>query len=113
MAIPTFKSKGVALSSTNRTTIYTTPSLARAVVTSVMIGNVDASSAATIKLEWYDASATTYFALTGAYSIAANGYLIISDSPMYFDAGDLLTATAGAADDLTVTAFVEEYSTGF
>ena len=112
MAIPTFKSSAVALSSTNRTTVYTTPSLSRAVVTSVMIANVDASSAATIKLEWYDASATT-FALTGAYSVAANGYLIISDSPMYFDTGDLLTATAGAADDLTVTAFVEEYSTGF
>ena len=109
MAIPTFKSSAVALSSTNRTTIYTTPSLSRAVVTSVMIANVDASSAATIKLEWYDASAT----LTGAYSVAANGYLIISDTPMYFDTGDLLTATAGAADDLTVTAFVEEYSTGF
>lgn len=113
MAIPTFKSSGVALSSTDRTTIYTTPSLARAVVTSIMIGNVDASNAATIKLEWYDVSATTYYALTGAYSIAASGYLIISDTPMYFDAGDLLTATAGASDDLTITAFVEEYSTGF
>jgi hypothetical protein len=31
----------------------------------------------------------------------------------HFDAGDLLSATAGAANDLTVTAFVEEYSTGF
>ena len=113
MTIPTFKSVGVALSTTNRTTVYTTPSLSRAVVTSIMAGNVDGSSAATLKLEWYDASATTHYALTGAYSIAANGYLIISDSPIYFDAGDLLSATAGAADDITVTAFVEEYSTGF
>ena len=113
MAIPTFKSVGVALSTTNRTTIYTTPSLSRAVITSIMIANVDASSAATVKLEFFDASATTHFALTGAKSIAANDFLVVSDSPIYFDAGDLLSATAGSTDDITVTAFVEEYSTGF
>jgi hypothetical protein len=113
MAIPVFKSQSVALSTTNRTTIYTTPSLSRAVITSIMIANVDTSSAATVKLEFFDASATTHFALTGAKSIAANDFLVISDSPIYFDTGDLLSATAGAADDITVTAFVEEYSTGF
>ncbi len=113
MAIPTFKSQSVALSTTNRTTIYTTPSLSRAVITSIIIANVDASSATTVKLEFFDASASTHFALTGAKSIATNDFLVISDSPIYFDTGDILSATAGAADDITVTAFVEEYSTGF
>tara|TARA_R100000734_G_C3318526_1_gene112760 strand:- start:4329 stop:4670 length:342 start_codon:yes stop_codon:yes gene_type:complete len=113
MAIPVFKSQSVALSTTNRTTIYTTPSLSRAVITSIIIANVDASSATTVKLEFFDASASTHFALTGAKSIATNDFLVISDSPIYFDTGDILSATAGAADDITVTAFVEEYSTGF
>ena len=113
MAIPVFKSQSVALSTTNRTTIYTTPSLSRAVITSIIIANVDASSATTVKLEFFDASASTHFALTGSKSIATNDFLVISDSPIYFDTGDLLSATAGAADDITVTAFVEEYSTGF
>ena len=113
MAIPVFKSQSVALSTTNRTTIYTTPSLSRAVVTSFMIANVDASSATTVKLEFFDASASTHFALTGDKSIATNDFLVISDTPIYLDSGDLLSATAGAADDITVTAFVEEYSTGF
>ena len=113
MAIPVFKSQSVALSSTNRTTIYTTPSLSRAVITSIIIANVDASSATTVKLEFFDASASTHFALTGAKSIATNDFLVISDTPIYLDSGDLLSATAGVADDITVTAFVEEYSTGF
>ena len=102
----------VALSSTNRTTVYTVPSNHRSIVRQIIAGNVDASNAATLKLEWYDASATTYYALTGANSIAASGYLWLNDIIIGLEAGDLITATAGAADDLTVTTVVEQIVIG-
>jgi|TARA_R100001460_G_scaffold56368_1_gene95934 hypothetical protein len=102
----------VALSSTNRTTIYTTPSNHRSILRQLIVGNVDASSAATVKIELYDASSTTHFALTGATSIAANGYLWLNDILVGLQEGDLISATAGTADDLTVTTVVEQIVIG-
>ena len=102
----------VALSSTNRTTVYTVPSNHRSIVRQIIAGNVDASNPATLKLEFYDASSTTHFALTGATSIAANGYLWLNDILIGLEAGDIISATAGAADDLTVTTVVEQIVIG-
>jgi len=102
----------VALANTNRITIYTTPSNHRSSVKQIMVGNVDASNAATVKIELYDASSTTHFALTGATSIAADGYLWLNDIIIGLEAGDLISATAGSANDLTVTTVVEQIVIG-
>ena len=101
-----------ALSDTARTTVYTVPSNHRSIVRQIVVGNIDASNAATVKLEWYDASATTYYALTGAYSIAASGYLWLNDILIGLEAGDLITATAGSSNDLTVTTVTEQIVIG-
>ena len=77
-----------------------------------MVGNVDASNAATVKIELYDASSTTHFALTGATSIAADGYLWLNDIIIGLEAGDIISATAGSANDLTVTTVVEQIVIG-
>ena len=102
----------VALSSTNRTTIYTVPSNHRSIVRQIIIANVDASSATTLKLELFDATSSTHFALTGASSIAANGYVWLNDIIVGLEAGDIISATAGAADDITVTTVVEQIVIG-
>jgi|TARA_R110001592_G_scaffold51951_1_gene159447 hypothetical protein len=102
----------VLLANTNRTTVYTTPSNHRSIVRQIMVGNVDASNAATVKLELYDASSTSHFALTGATSVAADGYLWLNDIIIGLQAGDLISATGGSANDLTVTVVAEQIVIG-
>ena len=72
----------------------------------INVANVNAS-AKTAKIEYYDSSATTYYALSGATSIAGEGYINWTDINLILEAGDKVTITAGTASTVHALVGVE------
>tara|TARA_R100000541_G_scaffold19752_1_gene29708 strand:+ start:43 stop:384 length:342 start_codon:yes stop_codon:yes gene_type:complete len=103
------KNTSVALSSTDLTTIYTCPVKFTAIIREIFLTNVDGSAAVDATLKYTDTSASATFSLISTKSIAADDYLRIEDAKIILEAGDILKAQAGAANDLEVTVFVEEF----
>ena len=99
---------GSALSSTNLTTVYTCPANFSASIKEVWVANVDGTSAADITLKWTDTSASATFDIVSTSSVAADSYLRIDNANIFLEAGDIFKAQASAANDLTVSLFIEE-----
>ena len=97
-----------ALSSTDLTTVYTCPANFSATIKEVWVTNIDGSSAADITLKWTDTSASATFDLISTASVAADDYLRFSDVNIFLESGDICKAQASAANDLTVSIFIEE-----
>tara|TARA_R100000781_G_scaffold92278_1_gene57186 strand:+ start:268 stop:609 length:342 start_codon:yes stop_codon:yes gene_type:complete len=102
------KNAGVALSSTDLTNVYTVPTNFTSIVREIFLTNVDGSSAVDATLKYTDTSASATFSLLSTKSIAADDFLRIEDAHIILEEGDILKAQAGAANDLEVTAFIEE-----
>ena len=103
------KNTSVALSSTDLTTVYTCPPNFTAIIRDVFLTNVDGSSAVDVTLKYTDTSASATYSLLSTKSIAADSYLRLENSYIVLETGDILKAQAGAANDLEVTIFVEEF----
>jgi len=103
------KNTSVALSSTDLTTVYTCPPNFTAIVRDVFLTNVDGSAAVDATLKYTDTSASATFSLLSTKSIAADDFLRIEDAYIVLETGDILKAQAGAANDLEVSVFVEEF----
>jgi len=103
------KNTSVALSSTDLTTVYTCPPNFTAIVRDIFLTNVDGSSAVDATLKYTDTSASATFSLLSTKSIAADDFLRIEDAYIVLETGDILKAQAGAANDLEVSIFVEEF----
>jgi|TARA_Y100000361_G_C11057810_1_gene288810 hypothetical protein len=103
------KNTSVALSSTDLTTVYTCPPNFTAIVRDIFLTNVDGSSAVDATLKYTDTSASATFSLLSTKSIAADDFLRIEDAYIVLETGDILKAQAGAANDLEVSVFVEEF----
>jgi hypothetical protein len=103
------KNTSVALSSTDLTTVYTCPPNFTAIIRDVFLTNVDGSSAVDATLKYTDTSASATYSLLSTKSIAADSYLRLENSYIVLETGDILKAQAGAANDLEVTIFVEEF----
>jgi len=103
------KNTSVALSSTDLTTVYTFPPNFTAIVRDIFLTNVDGSSAVDATLKYTDTSASATFSLLSTKSIAADDFLRIEDAYIVLETGDILKAQAGAANDLEVSVFVEEF----
>ena len=103
------KNTSVALSSTDLTTVYTCPPNFTAIVRDIFLTNVDGSSAVDATLKYTDTSASATFSLLSTKSIAADDFLRIEDAHIILEEGDILKAQAGAANDLEVSVFVEEF----
>ena len=103
------KNAAVALSDTNLTAVYTVPTNFTAIVKDVFLTNVDGSAAVDATLKYTDTSASATFSLLSTKSIAADDFLRIEDANIVLETGDILKAQAGAANDLEVTVFVEEF----
>lgn len=101
----------VALADTNLTTIYTCPASHRAIVKEFWLTNVDGSSAVDATVKWTDTSASATFAIISTKSVAADSYLRVEGANIVLEATDILKVQAGAADDLTMSAFIEEIYT--
>tara|TARA_R100001129_G_scaffold147588_2_gene109060 strand:+ start:5932 stop:6273 length:342 start_codon:yes stop_codon:yes gene_type:complete len=103
-----FKNSAAALSTTNLTTVYTCPTNFTAIIKEVIVTNVDGSSAADITLKFTDTSASATFDLVSTKSVAADDFLRLGDANIILEAGDIFKAQASAANDLTVSIFIEE-----
>ena len=102
------KNAGVSLTGTSLTAVYTCPANFTARVREIFITNVDGSNAADITLSWTDTSASATYSLLSTLSVAADNIYRIDNANIMLEAGDILKAQAGAANDLVVSAFVEE-----
>ena len=103
------KNTSVALSSTDLTTVYTCPPNFTAIIRDVFLTNVDGSAAVDATLKYTDTSASATFSLLSTTSISADSYLRLENAYIVLETGDILKAQAGAANDLEVTVFVEEF----
>ena len=103
------KNTSVALSSTDLTTVYTCPPNFTSIIRDIFLTNVDGSSAVDATLKYTDTSASATFSLLSTKSIAADDFLRIEDAYIVLETGDILKAQAGAANDLEVSVFVEEF----
>ena len=101
----------VALADTSLTALYTCPSSHRAIVKELWLTNVDGTNAVDATIKWTDTSASATFAIISTKSVAADSYLRIEGANIVLEATDILKAQAGAANDLTVSAFIEEIYT--
>jgi hypothetical protein len=105
----TFKNKGLALSSTSRTDLYTCPVSTAAVVHTLNIANVNGTSSASITIELYDASALTYYKI-GYLIPVPGGSSYYFDKPLNLEAGDKIVLTASIANYLDAVASILEIS---
>ena len=103
---------GVSLTGTSLTTVYTCPANHKAIIKELWLTNVDGTNAVDATLQWTDDSdSDAAYSLLSTKSIAADRYLRIDGANIVLEAGDILKAQAGAANDLMVSAFVEEIYT--
>ena len=103
---------GVSLTGTSLTTVYTCPANHKAIIKELWLTNVDGTNAVDATLKWTDDSdSDAAYSLLSTKSIAADSYLRIDGANIVLEAGDILKAQAGAANDLMVSAFVEEIYT--
>lgn len=101
------KSRTTLLDSTSQTVVYTCPDNIQAHLVFLFVGSVGTSNR-DITLAKYDASENSTVNLVTKTVNAKDGYYFIQHSYIAMRAGDILYATAGAANDLTVTFTVEE-----
>jgi|TARA_Y100000294_G_C8436978_1_gene289135 hypothetical protein len=103
-----FKNAGVALSSTNATTLYQVPTgVNSSVVHSIYIANVDGSNSVNVNVEVSTdgAGSANFFHVAKTVPVPADASLILDKPINLFNtstasAGDLIRVTASAASDL-------------
>ena len=103
------RNAAVSLSDTNLTAVYTCPTNFTSIVREIILTNIDETSAVDATLKYTDTSASATFAILSTKSIAADSYLRLENAFIVLETGDILKAQAGAANDLTVSVFVEEF----
>ena len=103
-----FKNAGVALSSTNATTLYQVPTgVNSSVVHSIYIANVDGTNSVNVNVEVSTdgAGSANFFHVAKTVPVPADASLILDKPINLFNtstapAGDLIRVTASAASDL-------------
>ena len=97
-----YKNSKVDLTTTNVTTLYTTPAATQTVVKSILVSN-DSGSSDTITLTITD-SASAVFSVYKVKSVASNGTVELLDQPLVVMENEILKVTAATADRLHVVA---------
>ena len=97
----TFVNASNAISSSG-TVIYTCPSATTAVIHSVFISNVSASSSDTIEIKMTSSARSSTYHIGKNIPIAVGSSLIL-DKPIVLQASDTLTFTSGANSTLEAT----------
>ena len=95
----------VDLTTTNATTLYTTPSNSRAIIKSLLVSN-DSGSAATLTATLTNAAAV--FSLFKVKSIASNTTEQLLTEPLVLLENEILKVTASDANELHVVASLLE-----
>ena len=99
------KSNGVQLNTTTTTDIISCDSEKLVKVNSIIVANIDGSSAADVTVYFYDNSASHRTALADAVTVPAKSTLVVigKDSPIYLEESDQIEAGASANGDLHLT----------
>jgi len=79
-------------------------------VNSIIVANVDGSSAADVTVKFYDSSGATSYRIASTVSVPADSTLIVlgKDAPIYLEEGDQIRAGASVAGDLEMVISYEE-----
>jgi hypothetical protein len=79
-------------------------------INSIIVANIDGSSAVDVDVRYYDSSATAGYYLAYTVSVPADTTLVVlgKDSPIYLEESDEINARAGAASDATLIISYEE-----
>lgn len=102
-----FKNAGVALSTTNRTTVYQCPNSTTAILHAIYISNVDSVNSVDVTVEATIDGGTTYRKIGNLLPVPARSTLVL-DKPVNLEAQDILAVTAAVANDIEVFASVLE-----
>ena len=88
------------LANTSRTTMVDVTAQYAAKIETILVANVDASSACDVTLEVSNDNGSTYYKIGSTISVPSDSTLSFLDTPLWLDETDLLAITAGTADDL-------------
>ena len=102
----TFLNAKSDLTTTNLTTVYTTPSATTAVIKSILISE-DAGSGTTIDVTLVDSS-STIFSLFKAKAVGANTTVELLTQPLILKESEALKVQAADANELHVVASILE-----
>ena len=104
------KTMGAALGTTTTTSLLANSAGSNKLlkINSIIVSNVDGSSAATTTVSWYDG--TTDYRLARTVTIPANSTLVLlgKDAPIYLEEGHSIRGGASAASDLEIVISYEE-----
>tara|TARA_Y100001963_G_scaffold158595_1_gene258796 strand:- start:5297 stop:5665 length:369 start_codon:yes stop_codon:yes gene_type:complete len=104
------KTMGAALGTTTTTSLLANSAGSNKLlkINSIIVSNVDGSSAATTTVSWYDG--TTDYRLASTVTIPANSTLVLlgKDAPIYMEEGHSIRGGASAASDLEIVISYEE-----
>jgi len=104
------KTMGAALGTTTTTDILTCPADKVLKINSIIVANIDGTSAADTTVYFYDSSAATRYALAYTIAVAADATLVVlgKDYPIYLEESDQIEAGANATGDLEIVISYEE-----
>jgi len=88
------------LADTNRTTMIDVPAETAVRIDSILLANIDGTSAVDATVEISDDNGSTFYKIASTISVPADSTLDLISRPIYLDETDLISVTAGAANDL-------------
>lgn len=110
--LPSTRAIGAVLTNTSQTTVYTAVgNNMLEMLLAVLVSNVT-GTAATITIEWTDASAAATYSITTATTVPANGNVWIRPIDLPLAASDAIKATAGTGNALHVILMLNEQARG-
>jgi|TARA_R100000231_G_scaffold91197_3_gene68814 hypothetical protein len=93
-----YKNAGINLSTTDTTTVLTSPSSARCLIKQIQVDNASASPV-NLSVQFTDSSSSTTFRIRNK-QIPANEVVDIINQTLVLEEGDALKMTAGTAGEL-------------
>jgi len=103
----TYKNAFADLTTTNVTTVYTTPAATTAIIQAINLANV-AANAVDISVLIYDDSSATDFTLLNEGEVPGDSTLQAVDRPIVLETGDILKLQASVADRIEVIVSILE-----
>ena len=102
------KTIGVALDTTTSTQLLACASNKLLKINSIIVSNIDGSSASDVTISFYDGSSTWHIASTIAVPADTTLIVLGKDSPIYLEESDQIRGGASSNSDLTCIISYEE-----
>jgi hypothetical protein len=104
------RSNGLALTTSSQNITGTVPTNRVYKVNSLIIANVNGSTAADVTVTWFDTATGSNYTLAFTVTVPADATLVVlsKDTQIYLEEGDFLSVTASANSVLHATVSFEE-----